>query len=57
MSEIIQIGITKKKGNPIEKVNSIEVQQGKGIKGDRTFSANKDSDRQLTLIESENIDY
>ena len=57
MSEIIQIGTTKIKQNPIEKVNTIEVVQGKGVKGDRTFSDKKDSDRQLTLIESENIDY
>ena len=57
MPEIIQIGTTKIKHNPIEKVNSIEVVQGKGIKNDRTFSDNNDSDRQLTLIESENIDY
>ena len=57
MSEIIEIGITKIKNDPIEKVNFIEVLQGKGIKGDRTFSESNDSDRQLTLIESENIDY
>tara|TARA_B100000965_G_scaffold251786_1_gene211823 strand:- start:772 stop:1215 length:444 start_codon:yes stop_codon:yes gene_type:complete len=57
MSEIIQIGITKIKHNPIEKVTSIEVLQGKGIKGDRTLSEKNDSERQLTLIESENIDY
>ena len=57
MSKIIQIGITKLQHNPIEDVNSIEVVQGKGIKGDRKFRENNDSDSQLTLIESENIDY
>ena len=57
MSEIIQIGVTKIKHNPIEKVTYIQVLQGKGIKGDRTFSEKDDSERQLTLIESENIDY
>ena len=57
MSKIVQIGITKLQHNPIEEVNSIEVVQGKGIKGDRKFRENNDSDSQLTLIESENIDY
>ena len=57
MSKIIQIGITKLQHNPIEDVNSIEVVQGKGIKGDRKFRENNDLDSQLTLIESENIDY
>ena len=57
MSKIIQIGITKLQHNPIEDVNFIEVVQGKGIKGDRKFRENNDSDSQLTLIESENIDY
>ena len=50
MSKIIQIGITKLQHNPIEDVNSIEVVQGKGIKGDRKFRENNDSDSQLTLI-------
>ena len=57
MSEILQIGIAKLKHNPIETVNSIEVFEGKGIEGDRKFQENNAKDQQLTLIESENIDY
>ena len=54
---IIKIGITKLKHNPIDSVESIEVVAGKGIKGDRKFQDNNAKDQQLTLIESENIDY
>jgi hypothetical protein len=37
MSKIIEIGITKESNKKIEKVKSIEVVAGKGIKGDRYF--------------------
>jgi len=57
MSEILEIGIAKLKHDPIETVNCIEVLEGKGIKGDRKFQENNAKDQQLTLIESENIDY
>ncbi len=57
MGKIIKIGITKLKHNPIDSVESIEVVAGKGIKGDRKFQDNNAKDQQLTLIESENIDY
>ncbi len=57
MSNIFQIGITKIKHNPIQMVDSIEVVEGKGIKGDRKFRDNNSKDEQLTIIESENIDY
>ena len=39
------------------KTNEIEVLSGKGIIGDRYFHENNDLRKQLTLIESENIDY
>jgi len=57
MSKIIEIGITKEKNKQIIKVESIEVFAGKGIKGDRYFQNFNDQRNQLTLIESENIDY
>ncbi len=57
MGRIIKIGITKLKHNPIDSVESIEVVAGKGIKGYRKFQDNNAKDQQLTLIESENIDY
>ena len=57
MSKIIEIGIAKESNKEIEKVKSIEVVSGKGIKGDRYFHDFNDERNQLTLIESENIDY
>ena len=57
MSKIIEIGITKENNKEIEKVKSIEVVSGKGIKGDRYFNDINEERKQLTLIESENIDY
>ena len=57
MGKIIQIGIAKLKHSPIDSVELIEVVTGKGIKGDRKFQDNNAKDQQLTLIESENIDY
>ena len=57
MSKIIEIGITKESNKEIEKVKFIEVVAGKGIKGDRYFHDFNEEKNQLTLIESENIDY
>ena len=57
MSNVFQIGIAKIKHNPIQMADSIEVVEGKGIKGDRKFRDNNSKDEQLTIIESENIDY
>ena len=57
MSKIIEIGITGESNKEIEKVESIEVVSGKGIKGDRYFNDVNEERKQLTLIESENIDY
>ena len=56
MSKIIEIGITGGSNKEIEKVKSIEVVSGKGIKGDRYFHDFNEEKNQLTLIESENID-
>jgi MOSC domain-containing protein YiiM len=57
MSKIIEIGIAKESNKEIEKVKFIEVVAGKGINGDRYFNDVNEERKQLTLIESENIDY
>ena len=55
MGKVVKIGITSLKGNEIENVNNIAVFKGKGIENDRKFSENNQKDRQITLIEIENI--
>ncbi len=57
MSKIIQIGITKLNNQDIEIINSAKLIAGKGIEGDRFCLENNDETSQLSLIESENIDY
>ena len=57
INKVFKIGISKKKGEKISETNEIEVLSGKGIIGDRSFHENNDLRKQLTLIESENIDY
>ncbi len=57
MSEVFKIGIANKNNQQIKEVNSIEVFANKGILGDRHFKEYNDPFNQLSLIESENIDY
>ena len=57
MSEVYKIGITIKNNQPINEVNSINVLANQGIVGDRHFNEFNDPYNQITLIESENIDY
>jgi len=57
MSNVYKIGITKNNNKKIIEVSSIEVKADKGSGGDRHFSDFNDPDCQLSLIESENIDY
>ena len=57
MSSVLKIGITKKNNKKIEEVSSIEVLANKGILGDRHFNEYNSPYNQITLIESENIDY
>tara|TARA_B100000686_G_scaffold291034_1_gene318795 strand:+ start:107 stop:550 length:444 start_codon:yes stop_codon:yes gene_type:complete len=57
MSTVLEIGITKKNNQEIEKKNTIEVVAYKGIIGDRYFHDFNGDREQITLIESENIDY
>mgnify|MGYP001212249617 FL=1 len=57
MSYIFEIGITEKNNKEIEKKETIEVIASKGIIGDRYFHDFNGDREQITLIESENIDY
>ena len=57
MSEVYKIGISKKNNQKIKEVNSIDVLANQGILGDRHFQEFNDPFNQLSLIESENIDY
>jgi len=57
MSEVFKIGIADKNNQQIREVNSIDVLANKGILGDRHFQEFNDPFNQLSLIESENIDY
>ena len=57
MSIVYEIGITEKNNKAIEKKQSIEVIASKGIVGDRYFHDFNGDREQITLIESENIDY
>ena len=57
MGTVFEIGISTHPGKEMQKVESIEVVAGKGLLNDRYFKDNNESDLQITLIESENIDY
>jgi MOSC domain-containing protein YiiM len=57
MSKVYKLGITNNNNQNIREVNSIEVLANQGIIGDRHFKEFNDPYNQLSLIESENIDY
>jgi len=57
MSVVFEIGIAEKNNQEIEKKETIEVVASKGIVGDRYFHDFNGDREQITLIESENIDY
>ena len=57
MSQVIKLGITDINNKEINEVKSIEVIANKGVIGDRHFNEYNDPYNQLSLIESENIDY
>ena len=57
MSKVILIGISKLKGASLSPMKSVDAIKGKGLKNDRKFKENNDKKNQLTLIESENINY
>ena len=57
MSKVFKLGITDKNNKKINEVKFIEVLSNKGVVGDRHFNEYNDPYCQLSLIESENIDY
>ncbi len=57
MGKVVEIGITNIKGNKIQNVGKVEALKGKGLQNDRKFSENNQKERQITLIEIENINY
>ena len=57
MGKVIEIGIINIKGNQIQNVNKVEAFKGRGLQNDRKFSENNQKERQITLIEIENINY
>ena len=57
MSKVSKICITSKSSEEMQNVNTVEVIASKGIVTDRYFKENNDQAVQITLIESENIDY
>ena len=57
MSIVTKICFTEKSGEEMQEASNIEVIANKGIVNDRYFNDGSDKDIQITLIESENIDY
>ena len=57
MGNVFKLGITSDNNKNIKEVESIEVLANKGVVGDRHFNEFNDPYCQLSLIESENIDY
>ena len=57
MPEVYKLGVSTYNNQTIREVTSIEVKANQGVKGDRHFNEFNDPYNQLSLIESENIDY
>ena len=57
MGKVVEIGITNTKGNQIKNVNDVEALKGEGLLNDRKFRETNQKERQITLIEIENINY
>ena len=57
MSQVLKIGITKNSNQKIQEVTTIKVLANQGVVGDRHFKEFNDPFSQITLIESENIDF
>ena len=57
MPEVYKLGISIEHNQSINEENSINVLANQGIVGDRHFKEFNDPYNQLSLIESENIDY
>ena len=57
MPKVFKICISPKPDQGMKDIYTVTTISGKGIVGDRYFSENNDNNNQLTLIESENIDF
>ena len=57
MGQVVQIGIVNSKGDRIQNVDVVEAIKGKGLLNDRKFEENNQNERQVTLIEIENINH
>ena len=57
MGKVVEIGISKNKGNKIISVPMVEAVKGRGLINDRNYNQNTDIKKQITLIEIENIKY
>ena len=57
MPIVLRIGTAKNNNQNIEEVSFVKVLANKGIVGDRHFNEYNSPYNQITLIESENIDY
>ena len=57
MSKVFKLGKSKDNNKKIEEVSSLEVVANKGVVGDRHFKDFNDPYCQLSLIESENIEF
>jgi len=57
MSKVLKIGKANLNNQKITEVESVEVVANKGVVGDRHFKEYNDPYSQLSLVESENIDY
>ena len=57
MGRVVKIGISNTKGSKINSVDKVNIIKGKGILNDRKFSDNNKKDKQITLIEIENINF
>ena len=57
MSKVFKLGIASNNNKKIYEVDCIDVLINKGVVGDRHFNDYNDPYCQLSLIESENIDY
>ena len=57
MPKVFKICISSKFDQDMEDIYTVTTIAGKGIVGDRYFSADNDKNHQITLIESEKIDY
>ena len=57
MSIVLKLGLTNNNNQKIKEVSSFDVMANKGVIGDRHFKEYNDPYCQLSLIESENIDF